>query len=52
MIEKAESMKSDRIDIMDVLKLSDDDLFQLTPEDFTSIVTVKEFASEKKIGFY
>lgn len=51
-IEKAESMKNDRIDIMDILKLSDDDLFQLTPEDFASIITVKEFASEKKIGFY
>lgn len=51
LIEKAESMKSDRIDIIDILKLSDDDLFQLMPEDFSSIVTAKEFASEKKIGF-
>ena len=51
-IEKAESMKSDRIDIMDVLKLSDDDLFQLTPEDFTSIAVAKDYSAEKKIGFY
>lgn len=52
LIEKAESVKSERIDIMDILKLSDEYLFQLTPEDFTSIATVKEFATEKKIGFY
>ncbi len=51
-IEKAESLKSDRIDILEILKLSDDDLFQLTPDDFVPITTAKEFAAEKKIGFY
>lgn len=51
-IEKAESAKRDRTDIMDILKLSNDDLFQLAPEDFTSTITVKDFAGEKKLGFY
>ena len=51
LIEKAESIKSDSIDIMDILKLSDDELFQLTAQDFSAIATVKEYAAEKKIGF-
>ena len=51
-IERAESMKSEHINIMDILKLSDDELFQLTPADFESIITAKEIAPEKKMGFY
>lgn len=51
LVEKAEAIKSDRIDIMDIMKLSDEELFQLTPEDFASLAMVRDFAPEKKIGF-
>lgn len=50
-IEQAESVKSDPIDIMDLRKLSDDDLFQLTAQNFTPLVTAGDYAAEKKIGF-
>ena len=52
LVEKAEAIKSDRIDILDIVKLSEDELFQLMPEDFASIVTVKDLVAEKKIGFF
>ena len=52
LVEKAESAKCDRVNIMDLAALSDDDLFRLTPEDFESLAVAREVIVEKKIGFY
>lgn len=51
LIERAEATKSERIDILEILKLSDDELFQLTSRDFASVSMVKDYVSDRKIGF-
>lgn len=51
LVERAEAAKADQIDLMEIMSLSDDQLFQLTPSEFSSIALVKDYAEERRIGF-
>lgn len=51
LIEKAEAIKSDRVDLAKLMVLSDDELFQLTPTEFQHFSSVRAYAPQKKIGF-
>lgn len=51
LLEKAEAAKADKVDLMQLMTLSDDDLFQLTPEEFSGLSSVRECVTETRIGF-
>lgn len=51
LIEQAENAKVENIDLMEVGNLADDDIFRLNADDFTPLIDVKKYISERKIGF-
>lgn len=51
LIEQAETDKIGKIDIMELKNLTDDEIFQLTADDFVPLAGVNQYVPERKIGF-
>lgn len=51
LIEQAETDKIGRIDIMELKNLTDDEIFQLTADDFLPLADVSQYVPERRIGF-
>lgn len=51
LIEQAEAVKLENVDIFQLPSLTDEELFQLTPGNFAPMTVVKEYAAERRIGF-
>lgn len=51
LIEQAETDKIGRIDIMELKNLTDDEIFQLTADDFVPLADASQYVPERRIGF-